>query len=77
MKTELAEDIFEDGIEALHVKLGTIKTIKLFQLAGVTRGDSLKEIEEKTERMSKEEALKLIRKVKSERIDLWEKIGVK
>ncbi|MFV9677536.1 MAG: hypothetical protein ACNYVW_07790 [Methanosarcinales archaeon] len=77
MKTELAEDIFEDGIEALHEKLGTIKTIKFFQLAGVTRGDSLKEIEEKTERMSKEEALKLIRKVKSERIDLWEKIGVK
>jgi len=61
----------------MRVYLNTIKTIKFFQLAGVTRGDSLKEIEEKTERMSKEEALKLIRKVKSNRIDLWEKIGVK
>ena len=77
MKTELAEDIFEEGIEALYEKLGAIKTIKFFQLAGVTRGDTLKEIEEKTEKMSKEAVLKLIQETKSERRDLWEKTGVK
>jgi len=75
--TKLAEDIFEEGIEALYEKLGAIKTIKFFQLAGVTRGDTLKEIEEKTEKMSKEEVLKLIQKAKGERRDLWERIGVK
>ena len=77
MKTELAEDIFEEGIEALYEKLGAIKTIKFFQLAGVTRGDTLKEIEEKTEKMSKEEVLKLIQETKGGRRDLWERIGVK
>ena len=77
METELAEDIFEEGIEALYEKLGAIKTIKFFQLAGVTRGDTLKEIEEKTEKMSKEEVLKLIQETKGGRRDLWEKIGVK
>lgn len=77
MKTELAEGIFEEGIEALYEKLGAIKTIKFFQLAGVTRGDTLKEIEEKTEKMSKEEVLKLIQETKGGRRDLWERIGVK
>ena len=77
MKAELAEDIFEEGIEALYEKLGAIKAIKFFQLVGVTRGDTLKEIEEKTEKMSKEEVLKLIQETKGKRRDLWEKIGVK
>ena len=77
MKTELAEDIFEEGIETLYEKLGPIKAIKFFQLVGVTRGDTLKEIEGKTEKMSKEEVLKLIQVTKSERRYLWEKIGVK
>jgi hypothetical protein len=57
--------------------LGAIKTIKFFQLVGVTRGDTLKEIEEKTERMSKEEVLRLIQETKGERRYLWDKIGVK
>jgi hypothetical protein len=46
-------------------------------LVGVTRGDTLKEIEEKTERMSKEEVLRLIQETKGERRYLWDKIGVK
>jgi hypothetical protein len=76
MKTDLAEDIFEEGLDVLYEKLGAIKTIKFFQLVGVTRGDTLKEIEEKTERMSKEEVLKLIQETKAERRDLWDKIRV-
>ena len=43
----------------------------------ITRGDTLKEIVEKTEKMSKEEVLKLIQETKGGRRDLWEKIGVK
>ena len=61
----------------MRVYQNIIKTIKMFQLVGVTRGDRLKEIEKKTERMSKEEVLKLIQETKAERRDLWDKIRVK
>lgn len=61
----------------LREGIASIKTIKFLQLAGVARGDTLKEIEEKTEKMSKEEGLRLIQKTKAERRDFWKKTGAK
>ena len=76
MKTIVAEDIVDEGVHLLYKELGPVKTIKFFQLIGAYRDDTLKEIEEKTSKMSKKEALDLINKVRRERKDLWKDVGL-
>lgn len=76
MKTMIVEDILNDGVRVLYKELGPIKTVKFFQLIGVSRGNTLKEIEEKTSKMSRKEALDLINKVKAERRDFWRDVGL-
>ena len=54
--------LVEKGIGTLFKELGPVKTIEFFQKLGINKGDSVKEIESLTERMSKEEILKGIKK---------------
>ncbi len=62
MKLTTEEKLIEEGFQTLYHEFGPAKTIKFFQLVGVSRGDTLKEIEEVTEKLSRDEALKLVRK---------------
>ena len=62
MKTEQKENLMEEGINQLYKEFGPVKTIRFFQLVGISRGDTLKEIEEITKKLSKKEALDLVKK---------------
>jgi len=53
-----------------------LKALKFLQLIGATKGDSVKEIEQKTEKMSREGIFKLIASVKKNNPDLWKKVGL-
>jgi hypothetical protein len=75
-RKDLAEDIIEEGIGVLFNNLGPIKATKFLQVLGVLKGDSVKEIEEKTEGLSKEKALELISKAKEQNPKLWENLGL-
>ena len=76
MKEILAEEILKEGIETLYSKLGTLKTLKFLQLIGASKGDSVKEIENQTEKMSEEEVHSLINNVKKNNSGLWKKVGL-
>jgi len=62
MKSDMHHSLVEKGIEALFKELGPVKTIEFFQRLGINKGDSVKEIESITERMSKEEIMSGIKK---------------
>jgi len=62
MKNELKDRLVEEGIHTLYQEFGPMKTIKFFQMVGVSRGDTLKEIEEITKKFSKKQALDLVKK---------------
>ena len=61
MKNEII-NVMEKGIAALYKELGPVKTIEFFQRLGINKGDSVKEIESITEKMSKEDIMKGIKK---------------
>lgn len=60
--------LIEEGIEAVFKKLGTVKAIKFFQSMGINKGDSVKEIESITEKMTREEVIELMKKASKGRI---------
>ena len=62
MSSNLQTTLLERGISVLYKELGSVKTIEFFQKLGINKGDSVKEIESLTERMSKEEIMKGIKK---------------
>lgn len=64
MKTIYNKDLVKEGVQTLYEEFGPLKTIKFFQLIGIQKGDTLKEIEEITKNLNKKEALKLVNKVK-------------
>lgn len=76
MKKTLAEEIVKDGIETLYSKLGTLKTLKFLQLIGANKGDSVKEIEQKTEKLSRKEIFGLISNVRKDNSYMWKKVGL-
>ena len=76
MTTELKEDIIKEGIDTLYSHLGAIKTIKFLQLVFLSKGDSVKEIDTKTQKLSKENVLNLITYAKKQKPDLWKKFGL-
>lgn len=49
--------LVKKGIAALFKKLGPSKAVKFLQKLGISRGDSVKEIESITEKFSRKEAL--------------------
>lgn len=57
----MKKTVLKEGIEVLFKELGPVKTIEFFQKLGINKGDSLKEIESITEKLSKEEVLHGIR----------------
>ncbi len=58
---ELENSLIKEGVEAVFKKLGPIKAIKFFQNMGICHGDSVKEIESITEKMSREEVIALMK----------------
>ena len=76
MNELIADQIIKDGMEVLSSKLGVVRTIKFLQLISGGTGDSVKEIEGQTEQMTEEELVAFIEKVKRDRKDLWDKIGI-
>ena len=62
MSSNLQTTLLERGISVLYKELGPVKTIEFFRKLGINKGDSVKEIESLTERMSKEEIMKGIKK---------------
>ncbi|MFH0773921.1 MAG: hypothetical protein V2A53_00290 [bacterium] len=76
MNAMIAEEILEEGVETLYENLGPIKAIKFFQMIGLNKGNSVAELEQKTEAMSRKEVIELIKKVRQEKKGIWEKIGL-
>ena len=64
METRLETSMIEDGVEAVFKKLGPSKAIKFFQSMGISKGDSVKEIESVTEKMTKEQVIEMIKRTK-------------
>ncbi|HIH17211.1 MAG TPA: hypothetical protein HA282_05135 [Nanoarchaeota archaeon] len=64
MKAELKEDLIGEEIRKLYKEFGPVRTIKFFKLLGISKGDTLREIEEQTARLSKKEAIRLVKRVK-------------
>ena len=62
METKLEQSMIEDGVEAVFKRLGPSKAVKFFQSMGLNKGDSVKEIESITEKMSKEQVIDMIKK---------------
>ncbi len=62
MKMSVTENLVEEGVHVLYDEFGAARTIKFFQLLGIPKGDTLKEIEEITEKLSREEAIILVKK---------------
>ena len=62
METEMHHPLVEKGIAAVFKELGPVETIEFFQRLGINGGDSIKEIEAITEKMSKEEVMEGIKK---------------
>ena len=56
--------MIEQGVEAVFKKLGPSKAIKFFQSMGLSKGDSVKEIESITEKMNKEQVIEMIKRAK-------------
>ena len=52
------------NVKSIFKKLGPVNAIKFFQSMGINKGDSVKEIESITERMSREDVLKGIKKAR-------------
>ena len=52
----------DEIIDKLYKEFGAVRTIKFLQLVSISRGDTLKEIEEITKKLCKKEALDLVRR---------------
>ncbi len=76
MVKKLPENIIDEGFGVLKEHLGIAKTAIFLEMIGKGQGDSLEEIESKTEEFSKEDALKFIEKCKREKKELWNIIKV-
>lgn len=60
----MTQDLVKQGVEILYEKFGPAKTIKFFQLLGLGRGDTLDEIESITAKLSREQALDLVKRAR-------------
>ena len=64
METRLEISMIGDGVEAVFKKLGPSKAMKFFQSMGLSKGDSIKEIESVTEKMTKGQVIEMIKRTK-------------
>ena len=56
--------LLEEGLEVLYKKLGVVKATQFVHLLSLGSGDSVKEIEAKTEKMNKAQALSFLSKIR-------------
>ena len=64
MKTNFKKSLLGKGIRILFKELGIVNTIKFLQEIGANKGNSVKEIESITEKLSREEILEKLKKVR-------------
>lgn len=60
----MTQDLVKQGVEILYAKFGPAKTIKFFQMLGLGKGDTLDEVESITSKLSREQALDLVKKAR-------------
>lgn len=75
-ETNFSEEIISEGLNLLYKNLGPLKATKFLQILSVPKGDSVSEIEGKTEGITKEKALELINTTRNQNRTLWEKLGL-
>ena len=61
MSSNLQTTLLERGISVLYKELGPAEAVKFLQKLGVSKGDSVTEIESITEKFSREEALERLK----------------
>ena len=49
-----------EGVDALYAQLGPSKAIRFLQLTGLFKGDSVKELESRSKKLTKKQVLKLM-----------------
>ena len=64
MEARQETSMIEEGVEAVFKKLGPGRAIKFFQNMGMSRGDSVKEIESVTEKMTKGQVIEMLKNSK-------------
>lgn len=73
---DISTMVLEEGLDVLFREMGIVKTIKFIQLISLGKGDAVQEIETETEKMSKEEALAFINKIRQKNIKIWKEFGL-
>ena len=68
--------LLEEGLDALIKEMGIINAIKFIQLLSLGKGDSVREIEDKTEKMNRKEALAFIKKLRMKNAKVWKEFGL-
>lgn len=76
MNKMIEDEILAEGMEALFQRLGPIRAVRFLQLIGATTGDATKELRERTEGMTRDEVLRLVRETRREKGGLWKRIGL-
>ena len=62
MVKKTTDEIVRRGVKILYEEFGPGETIRFFQALGLNRGNALEEIEALTSKMSRKQALELVRK---------------
>jgi len=73
---EISMMLLEKGLDILFREMGIVKTLKFIQLISLGKGDAMQEIETKTEKMSREEALTFINKIRQQNVKIWKEFGL-
>ena len=73
---DMSTMLLEEGLDVLIKEMGIIKAIKFIQLLSLGKGNSVGEIEGKTEKMGKQEALAFIKKVRVKNARIWKEFGL-
>ncbi len=68
--------LLEEGLDILFREMGIVKALKFIRLISAGKGDTVKEIETKTEKLTKEDALEFINKIKKQNAKIWKKFGL-
>ena len=64
MSSNLQTTLLERGISVLYKELGPVEAVKFLQKLGISKGDSVNDIESITEKFSRKEALERLKKYK-------------
>ena len=59
----MVDKILEKGMKILYKELGPVNAIKFLQALGINKGDSVKEIERITKKLSREEVLQRLKNI--------------